>query len=35
MIDTSEHARMQRAVDAIRPGATLLRAWPLEGGVSA
>jgi aminoglycoside phosphotransferase (APT) family kinase protein len=35
MTDTSAHARMQRAVDAIRPGATLLRAWPLEGGVSA
>jgi aminoglycoside phosphotransferase (APT) family kinase protein len=33
--DDADHTRLRRVVDAIRPGATLLRAWPLEGGVSA
>lgn len=30
-----EQTRFERLTQAIRPGATLLRIWPLEGGVSA
>jgi aminoglycoside phosphotransferase (APT) family kinase protein len=35
MTDTQDAARFAQVVQQIAPGARLLRAWPLQGGVSA